>query len=49
MYVYHNYFGDDPWFCNTFGLKAEMYVTRGAPGTNQQLVFLLGFGFLFVL
>ena len=26
------YFGDDPWFCNTFGLRAEIYVTKGAPG-----------------
>ena len=27
------YFGDDPWFCNTFGLRAEIYVTKGAPGS----------------
>ena len=31
------YFGDDPWFCNTFGLRAEICVTKGAPGiqTNR--------------
>ena len=27
------YFGDDPWFCNTFGPRAESYVTKGAPGS----------------
>ena len=31
------YFGDDPWFCNTFGLGAEIYVTKGAPGGDNQL------------
>ena len=29
------YFGDDPWFCNTFGLRAEIYVTKGAPGKHH--------------
>ena len=37
------YFGDDPWFCNTFGLRAEIYVTKGAPGFigKSSLLFLV--------
>ena len=31
------YFGDDPWFCNTFGLRAEIYVTKGAPGIKGSI------------
>ena len=27
--------GDDPWFCDTFGLRAEIYVTKGAPGLED--------------
>ena len=34
------YFGDDPWFCNTFGLRAEIYVTKGAPGREVSPVSL---------
>ena len=30
------YFGDDPWFCNTFRLRAEIYVTKGAPGSQSK-------------